>query len=91
MQEDRIKMKTIQTLIHDGRLNVGDVLVWARRSKGVTFQAVVLEDGSIQTEDNMIHRSPSGAARHCNSNKPVDGWLAWKLKRTGQSLTNLRS
>lgn len=77
-------------LIQKGSLNVGEVLIWTRRSKGVSYQAIILEDGSIQTEDKIIHKSLSGAARHHNSNKPVDGWLAWKLKSTGQSLSSLR-
>jgi hypothetical protein len=30
------------------------------------------------------------AAKHLNGNKPVDGWLVWKIKNTGQSLASLR-
>jgi hypothetical protein len=47
-------------------------------------------DGTITTTDGKKHKTPSGAAKHLNGNKPVDGWLAWKVKSSGLSLSTLR-
>jgi hypothetical protein len=77
-------------LIKAGLINAGDMLVWKRRTYSESHIATVKSDGTIETADGKIHRTPSGAAKHLNGNKPVDGWLAWKLKSTGESLSAVR-
>jgi len=52
--------------------------------------ATVSAAGTISTEDGAIHKSPSGAAKHLG-NRPVDGWLAWKLEDSGESLASVRN
>ena len=81
----------IQNLIKVGSIQVGDELIWNRRSLGVQHLARVVAGGFIQTTDGHVHRTPSGAAKHLNGNKPVDGWIAWKSKKVGKSLAELRS
>ena len=76
-------------LITLGKIRVGEELVWPRRGLGVKHAAKVLAGGRIQTADGVVHKSPSGAAKHLNENKPVDGWLAWKLP-SGKPLGSLR-
>ena len=78
-------------LIKSGALRSGDMLFWHSRIQGITHEAELLEEGTIRTADGKVHKSPSGAVRHLNGGKPVDGWLTWKLKRTGKSISSLRS
>lgn len=84
-------MTSVKTLITKGLLNSGQVLIWKRRVLNSTFTAVVQPDGSLKTEDGKLHKSPSGAAKHLNGDKPVDGWMAWKVKDSGKSLAELRT
>lgn len=76
-------------LITLGKIRVGEELAWSRRGLGVKHLAKIVAGGQIQTADGVIHKSPSGAAKHLNNNKPVDGWLAWKLP-SGKALGSLR-
>ena len=84
-------MTSIKELVQSGALQEGLELVWNRRVAKETHIATVNGDGSITTSDGVKHKSPSGAAKHLNGNKPVDGWLAWRIKKTGVSLSSLRS
>lgn len=84
-------MSKVVDLIKSGSLRVGQELVWNRRVAKETHLATVNQDGSITTADGIKHKTPSGAAKHLNGNKPVDGWLAWKVKQSGKSLGSLRS
>lgn len=82
---------TILNLVKAGVVTPGEEIFWKRRSLNETFIAVIQSDGTILTEDGKKHKTPSGAAKHLNGNKPVDGWLAWKLKRNGVPLSELRN
>lgn len=75
-------------LISQGLLKDGDVVVWKRRTGLV--EATVKAPGFLLTSDSVKHKTPSGAAKHLNGNKPVDGWLAWRLKATGKPISTLR-
>lgn len=83
-------MTSTKDLIKSGALQVGQELIWNRRVARQIHLATINQDGSITTADGVKHKSPSGAAKHLNGNKPVDGWLAWKIKSTGNSLASLR-
>ena len=83
-------MSKVVDLIQKGSLAGGQELIWNRRVAKQIHLATVNQDGSITTEDGVNHKTPSGAAKHLNGNKPVDGWLAWKVKSTGQTLSSLR-
>jgi hypothetical protein len=84
-------MSKVIDLVKKGSLNAGQELIWNRRVAKQIHLATVNQDGSITTADGVKHKTPSGAAKHLNGNKPVDGWLAWKIKSTGDSLASLRS
>jgi hypothetical protein len=84
-------MSKVVDLIKSGTLNVGQELVWNRRVAKETHLATVNQDGSITTADGIKHKTPSGAAKHLNGNRPVDGWLAWKVKSSQVSLAELRA
>lgn len=79
----------LDQLIKVGKIRVGEQLTWQRRGLGVKHAAQVIAGGKIQTSDGVVHKTPSGAAKHFNGNKPVDGWLAWKLAN-GKPLGSLR-
>lgn len=83
-------MVTTRDLIKAGLIKPGELLIWKRRTYAESHNAILRNDGSIETSDGKIHRTPSGAAKHLNGNKPVDGWLSWKLKSTGESLAAVR-
>jgi hypothetical protein len=82
-------MTTIRDLIQGGCLKDGDRLIWNRRSLNLVHVAIVSAAGTIRTDDGAIHKSPSGAAKHLG-NRPVDGWIAWKLEGSGESLGSVR-
>ena len=81
----------IMDLVKRGLISPGTKIVWKRRIQQQEFVAVIGSDGSITTSDGKKHKTPSGAAKHLNGNKPVDGWLAWKLQSTGESLADIRN
>ena len=83
-------MSKVVDLVQKGTLTAGQELIWNRRVAKQVHLATVNIDGSITTADGVKHKTPSGAAKHLNGNKPVDGWLAWKVKNTGDSLASLR-
>ena len=83
-------MSKVVDLVQKGLLTAGQELIWNRRVAKQVHLATVNQDGSITTADGIKHKTPSGAAKYLNGNKPVDGWLAWKVKNTGDSLASLR-
>ena len=76
-------------LVKSGAIPIGTELVWKRRIQGETHTAIVL-DGTIRTTDGKLHKSPSGAARHLNNGKPVDGWKVWKIRESGILIDTFR-
>lgn len=87
---DTKKTINVKTLIDSKLISPGSVIEWKRRAVGNSFRATVNPDGSIQTADGVIHKSPSGAARHHNSGKPIDGWNVWRLTESNETLSQLR-
>jgi hypothetical protein len=82
-------MTTIRDLVEAKYLKDGDRLIWNRKGLNLDHVAIVSATGTIMTDDGAIHKSPSGAAKH-HGNRPVDGWLAWKLEVSGESLASVR-
>ena len=83
-------MASVADLIKDGSIRDGDKLIWKRRVEGSTHHAHISSSGEIVTSDGKKHKTPSGAARHVNGGKPVDGWIVWKVEASGKSLAQLR-
>jgi Restriction Enzyme Adenine Methylase Associated len=84
-------MSKVIDLLQKGLLTAGQEIIWNRRVAKQIHIATVNQDGSITTADGVKHKTPSGAAKHLNGNKPVDGWLAWKAKSSLVSLAELRA
>jgi hypothetical protein len=82
---------SVRMLINLGLLKPNAELIWKRRSTGNTYVATVNADGSIRTADGSTHKSPSGAARHLNSRKPIDGWNVWRVLESNETLGELRN
>ena len=83
-------MLKVVDLVKSGTLATGQVLIWNRLVAKQVHIATINSDGSITTADGNKHKTPSGAAKHLNGGRPVDGWLAWKIKDSGKSLASLR-
>lgn len=83
-------MSKVVDLLKSGTLSTGQELIWNRRVAKEIHIAIINSDGSLTTADGKIHKTPSGAAKHLNGGKPVDGWLAWKVRDSGESLASLR-
>ena len=84
-------MSSMKQLLKSGSVSAGDKLVWSRRVLKRAHEAVINQDGTISTSDGIKHKTPSGAAKHLNNDKPVDGWIAWRLKNSGEQLSTLRA
>ena len=82
-------MMKLQQLIANKLIDANTEIVWKHHGQNET--ATILVDGTIKTSDGKIHKTPSGAARSLNSNKPIDGWLAWKIQGTKTSLSEIRA
>jgi hypothetical protein len=85
------EMSAIKDLLKLGSVLSGDKLIWSRRVLNNSHEAVINSDGTITTSDGKKHKTPSGAAKHLNNNKPVDGWIAWKHVNSGKKLVELRT
>ena len=83
-------MSKVIDLVKKGSVTAGQELIWNRRVAKQIHLATVNQDGSITTADGVKHKTPSGAAKHLNGNKPVDGWIAWKHQKSGKKLSELR-
>lgn len=84
-------MANIKDLLKAGLVQDGTELIWNRKVAKQKHIATINSKGTITTADGSVHKTPSGAAKHLNSNKPIDGWNAWRLKDGGFSLSELRS
>jgi hypothetical protein len=84
-------MSKVVDLVQKGLLTSGQEIIWNRRVAKQVHIATVNQDGSITTADGVRHKTPSGAAKHLNGNKPVDGWLAWKVRSSLDTLATLRA
>ncbi len=83
-------MASVKDLLKANLVTGGTELIWKRRQAKQIHTALINSNGTISTSDGVIHKTPSGAAKHLNGNKPVDGWNTWKIKSTGQALSELR-
>lgn len=84
-------MSSMKQLLKSGLVSAGDRLIWNRRVLKDSHVAIINQDGTISTNDGKTHKTPSGAAKHLNQDKPVDGWIAWKHEKSGKKLAELRS
>jgi hypothetical protein len=84
-------MATLADLMNEGLLQAGETLFWERKQRNVVYKAEVTSKGLLKTQDGAVHRTPSGAAKHLNGQKPIDGWHAWKTETSKEKLSDLRS
>ena len=73
-----------------GHIQADEKIEWDRPRLKIKHSAVIDVNGLITTDDGVVHRSPSGAARHFYQ-KPIDGWNAWIVVRNGKSLGEIRN
>lgn len=82
------KRKSIQVLLVQDQLKVGDVFTWHRHVTGEIHSVVVTSDGKLDAGE-LFFTSPTAAAKHFNGNKSVNGWMVWKLSGTKLTLEKL--
>lgn len=80
--------RTLAPLLADGRLRVGQRLVWRRRNLRREHHAVVLATGGLRLEDESVHNTPSGAAAALAGSQQ-NGWITWATE-DGTLLDDLR-
>jgi hypothetical protein len=83
-------MPNLKELLDAGFIAPGDILVWRKQNMNVPFKAILLTNGSIETEDGKVHLSPSAAARHVNSGVSTNGWRVWRCLSKDKTLSELR-
>ncbi|MFD5618437.1 hypothetical protein [Streptomyces yangpuensis] len=79
---------TLGPLLADGRLRIGQRLVWRRRNLNRVHYAELLETGALRLEDGSVHDTPSGAATSLAGNAQ-NGWKAFTTE-DGIPLDDLR-
>lgn len=84
-------MAKLADLIAEGLLKAGDTLFWEQKQRKAFHRAEVTAQGLLKTQDGALHKTPSGAAKHLNGQKPIDGWHAWKTEKNKEKLSELRS
>jgi hypothetical protein len=81
---------TLYELIKAGLLSADTEIVW-RRYSGVTHKAKLLADGHIKIASGDICPTPTAAARKLNGDKPVNGWVTWRVgDKNGPTLSKVR-
>jgi len=83
----RVKLRDL--LAHD-LLQPNAELRFERPRRGLVHRAKVLPTGALELEDGRRFASPSRAAAAAADARAFDGWHAWALEATGQSLDSLR-
>ena len=77
-------------LLAVGLLSSNATLVWTRR-EGEVRKAKLMADGRIQVGKQAMYATPSGAARHFNNGRPINGWKVWRVgNKSGPALADLR-
>lgn len=81
---------TLSELLRAGLLSPDTDIVW-RRYSGVTHKAKVTADGRIEIANGNICPTPTAAARMLNGDRPVNGWVAWRVgDKKGPTLSQVR-
>jgi hypothetical protein len=80
----------LKTLARHGLIKAGDVFVWHRKFESNFYKVTLTKNFYLQSGD-YVFKTPTSAARHFNGDKPVNGWMVWKLLDHKVSLNNLRS
>jgi len=83
------RVKLWDLLAHD-LLEPNADLRFERPRRGLVHRARVLPNGAVELEDGRRFASPSRAAAAAADARAFDGWHAWVLEATGQSLDSLR-
>ncbi|MFI1987834.1 CBS domain-containing protein [Actinoplanes sp. NPDC020271] len=81
---------TLSDLIEAGLLKVGEQVRFTRPRMKASYIAEITETGRLRLHDGLEYRSPSRAAMVAANMRAVDGWHAWLLESTGNSLDALR-
>jgi hypothetical protein len=80
---------SLSDLIDSGLLSRDTVVVCYY--KGITHEAKLTAKGLIRTAGGETFKTPSAAARRFNGDRPVNGWVAWRVgSKSGPRLASVR-
>lgn len=80
-------------LMDAGLLAPNTQFVWRRQReyRGITHKAKLTAAGRIELSGGKTYPTPSAAARVLNDDRPVNGWVVWKVgNERGPSLADVR-
>ncbi len=83
-------MLSMKNLIKVGAVQVGDILIWNRKSQGVIEELTVDSNGKLKSVDGKVFGSPTAAAKNFNGGVAINGWRVWRIKRTSEALDDVR-
>lgn len=78
-------------LINMGLLQPGENLEFRQTLKRSVHRACVGQDGSITLDSGETFQSPSTAAARAAGVRAINGWRAWIVVRTNESLADVRA
>ena len=88
MNEEK-RRTTIKNLVESGRLQAGSEIACEQPGGKGRLLARITSDGKIRLENGREFESPSGAAKAARG-VVLNGWVAWKDVRSGQTLAEIR-
>lgn len=80
----------ISDLLAADLLTPDQTLTWELKRKGAVHVARVESNGTLRLGDGRAFRTPSRAAAAGAGVSAVDGWHAWRVPETGETLDQLR-
>ena len=83
-------MSTLQQLIADGVLPIGSEIFHPSRTHKERAVVGHIRAGGIEF-NGKVYSSPSGAARAVSGTTAENGWVFWRVRSTGGTLSKLRS
>lgn len=78
----------LRDLLAAGLIRNGDTLVYKTRHYGPV--RATLQDDATLTVDGQRFKTLSAAACHAAKVGAADGWIKWRLERTGERMVEVR-
>lgn len=86
-----MERRNIRNLIENGLLRTGQELFMVHASSGKRSKVTINSSGFLVDGSGKVFRTPTSAAKSFNSNKPVNGWRAWRDIETNSTLDEIWS
>lgn len=80
---------TVADLIERGLLKPGEKITYRTQRYGLV-EATLEKDGGVRLPDGYVCKTLSMAAKLAAGIESADGWVKWRVKRTGETLAEVR-